>query len=54
VIALGFSATQFASSDATVNEISLILEMLYVSDLRELQDDVNDIIIAAQEFTADP
>jgi hypothetical protein len=44
----------FATGDARVDAAAALLRMLYVADLRELQDAVNDILISVQEFTADP
>jgi RLL motif-containing protein 1 len=44
----------FETGDATVDTAAALLRMLYVADLRELQDAVNDILIRVQEFTADP
>jgi hypothetical protein len=37
-----------------VDRVARALRMLYVADLRELQNDVNDMLVAAQEFTANP
>lgn len=44
----------FATGDARLDAAAALLRMLYVADLRELQDAVNDILITVQEFTADP
>jgi hypothetical protein len=44
----------FSSGDEIVDRAAGILRMLYVSDLRELQDAVNDILVTVQEFTANP
>jgi hypothetical protein len=40
--------------DALVNQIALVLRMLYISDFRELQNEVNDLIVLGQEYTANP
>eukprot|EP01138_Halocafeteria_seosinensis_P014239 gb/GECG01014538.1/.p1 GENE.gb/GECG01014538.1/~~gb/GECG01014538.1/.p1 ORF type:complete len:308 (+),score=35.81 gb/GECG01014538.1/:1-924(+) len=40
--------------DKLVNKAASILRMLYISDLRELQDAANDILITLQAYTADP
>jgi hypothetical protein len=37
-----------------VDRVARALTMLYVADLRELQNDINDILVSAQEFTANP
>lgn len=42
------------SADKLVNKAASILRMLYISDLRELQDAANDILITLQAYTADP
>ena len=44
----------FATGDAALDRACAILRLLYVSDLRELQDAVNDILVEIQAFTADP
>ena len=44
----------FSTGDATLDRAAVILRMLYVADLRELQDAVNDILVTVQEFTAQP
>ena len=46
---LGFSA-----GDAVIDYAAALLRMLYIADLRELQDSVNEILIMVQEFTANP
>jgi hypothetical protein len=40
--------------DVLVNQIALVLRMLYISDFRELQNEVNDLIVLGQEYTANP
>lgn len=37
-----------------MNDITKVLKMLYVEDLRELQDEVNDLLVLCQERTANP
>jgi len=44
----------FSTGDATLDRACAVLRMLYVADLRELQDAVNDILVEIQSFTADP
>lgn len=44
----------FDTGHAVLNKAATILRMLYVADLRELQDAVTDIIITVQEYVADP
>ena len=51
---LGAFPLGFATGDAVVDYASSLLRMLYIADLRELQDSVNEILITVQEFTADP
>lgn len=41
-------------TDLLVNNIARVLKMLYVSDLRQLQDDLNGLIVLGQEYTANP
>jgi RLL motif-containing protein 1 len=44
----------FDTGDKIVNSVSLVLRMLYLVEFRELQSDVNDLIVAGQELTANP
>mmetsp|Transcript_57386 Transcript_57386/g.124735 ORF Transcript_57386/g.124735 Transcript_57386/m.124735 type:complete len:82 (+) Transcript_57386:464-709(+) len=42
------------TGDSVVDAAATVLRLLYIADLRELQSSVNEIIVALQEFTADP
>ena len=44
----------FDVGDKTVNDVSVVLRMLYLDDLRELQHDLNALIALGQEYTANP
>jgi hypothetical protein len=44
----------FDTQDAVVNQIALVLRMLYLFDFRELQNDLNALIVLGQEYTANP
>jgi len=44
----------FDSHNAIVNQMSLVLKMLYLWDFRELQTDLNALIMLGQDFTAAP
>lgn len=44
----------FDTHDAVVNQIALVMRMLYISDFRELQNDLNALIVLGQEYTANP
>jgi len=44
----------FNTGKEIVDYAAALLRMLYIADLRELQDAVNAILITVQEFTADP
>ena len=44
----------FDTGDASVNAASLVLRMLYLFDLRELQHDLNALLVMGQEYTANP
>jgi hypothetical protein len=37
-----------------VNKVALVLKMLYLSDFRDLQNEVNALLVLVQEFTANP
>ena len=42
------------SADDIVNRLAVVLKMLYLADLRELQTDLNSLMVLGQEFTANP
>lgn len=44
----------FSTGNETVDKAAAILRMLYVTDQRELQDAVNEILVEVQEYTANP
>ena len=44
----------FDTKDDIVNKVALVLRMLYLEDFRELQNDVNCLIVLGQEYTANP
>lgn len=44
----------FSTGDELSDRIAVILKMLYLLDLRHLQDDLNSIVATTQEFTANP
>lgn len=41
-------------SDQDINQIATVLKMLYLSDFRELQNDLNALIVLGQGITAKP
>jgi hypothetical protein len=41
-------------ADKVVNKVALVLKMLYLSDFRDLQNEVNALLVLVQEFTANP
>lgn len=40
--------------DATLNEVIVVLKMLYLKDLRGLQDEINQLMMLCQDTTANP
>ena len=40
--------------DKIVNQVSLVLRMLYLSDFRDLQTEINSLLMLVQECTANP
>jgi len=44
----------FDTRDELVNKIGIVLKMLHYSDLRELQNDLNALLVLGQEYTANP
>ena len=44
----------FSSGDAAVDRAAVLMRLLYIADLREMQSQVNDVLGALQERTANP
>eukprot|EP00457_Paulinella_chromatophora_P014273 gb/GEZN01014675.1/.p1 GENE.gb/GEZN01014675.1/~~gb/GEZN01014675.1/.p1 ORF type:complete len:288 (-),score=29.70 gb/GEZN01014675.1/:37-900(-) len=44
----------FSLQNASVDHAATLLRLLYISDLRDLQTQINSLITTAQSFTADP
>jgi len=44
----------FECADPLVKQLAVVLRMLYLSDFRELQNDLNSLIVLGQEYTANP
>jgi RLL motif-containing protein 1 len=44
----------FSTGDHDVNQAAIVLKMLYLSDFREMQNDLNALIVLGQEYTANP
>jgi RLL motif containing protein 1 len=44
----------FSMGDTVLDQAAVVLKMLYLFDFRELQDDLNNVIILGQEYTANP
>ncbi len=44
----------FSTGDQVVDIAATVLRMLYIKDMRELQDQVDAAIVKMQEFTAEP
>ena len=44
----------FDTGDTEVNKAAIVLKMLYLWDFREMQSDVNSLIVLGQEYTANP
>ena len=42
------------SVDPVVNQIAVVLKMLYLSDFRDLQNEMNSLLLLVQEITANP
>jgi len=44
----------FNTGDEVVNQAAIVLKMLHIFDFRELQTDLNSLIVLGQQFTANP
>jgi RLL motif-containing protein 1 len=44
----------FNTGDKDIDRAATVLRLLYVNDMKELQSKINDLIVAVQNFTADP
>lgn len=44
----------FDTGDIDVNQTATVLKMLYLSDFREMQNDLNSLLLLGQEYTANP
>lgn len=44
----------FASGDPILDEAAKVLRLLHLSELRDLQTKINELIVALQQITADP
>ncbi len=44
----------FETNDDTLKQVAVVLRMLYLYDFRELQNDLNALIVLGQEYTANP
>jgi hypothetical protein len=44
----------FETTDEVLKQVSVVLRMLYLYDFRELQNDLNALIVLGQEYTANP
>lgn len=42
------------TQDPDVDKVLLVLRMLYLLDMRELQTELNSLIVLGQEYTANP
>ena len=52
--AMGQDTLGFSTGDAAVDRAATLLRLLYVADLRDTQSQVNDVIAALQERSANP
>ena len=44
----------FSTGDAVVDQVAVVIKMLHIFDFRELQNDLNALIVLGQEYTANP
>lgn len=49
-----FLSPSLVNADERLDRFALGLRLLYVSDIRELQSQVDELIVAMQECTANP
>jgi hypothetical protein len=41
-------------ADTLVQQVAVVLKMLYLADFRDLQTELNCLIVLGQEYTANP
>lgn len=49
-----FDLGMASSKNATVDAAVRVLRLIHLDNLREVQTEINEVIVAVQEITADP
>lgn len=53
-LSIDSSSSGFQTGDKVLDRAVKVLRLLFISDLRDLQTDINEIIVAVQALTANP